>query len=165
MSVNIRHSISVIRQPMGSNLCWAAAIAMVQGSTRTARQVADAARAQGVPINADDSLSNQSPSGIRTLASAFGLQVADVRQTSVTAALLQRYMAPNRIAILGSFSYVGAAGAAALHAICGFSLVGGGGDANTRFGYADPYRRDTAEDILETLLDNFLTDPHYILHQ
>ena len=40
-----------------------------------------------------------------------------------------------------------------------------GGGENTRLGYVDPYTRGLAEETLNVLLDNFLTDPHYIFHR
>ncbi len=165
MPVNIRHPIVVIRQPQGSNLCWAAAIAMVLGDGTTAPQVVQRAISAGRTVNRDGSMPSLSPTNASFMALTFRLRMTDVSNTDLTVRLLTPLMRPGRIAILGSFSYPWASGQASLHAVCAFSLVGGGGDNDTRLGYADPYRQDTAERILSQLLDDFLTYPHYIFHR
>lgn len=165
MSVNIRHSVTPIRQPVGSSLCWAAAISMLLGDGLTVEQVVQQAVSAGRRVNQDGSLPDRSPEGIRWTAATFRLRCADVRNQELTVPLLAGFLRPGRIAILGSFSYVGSGGAATLHAICGYSLVGGGGGENTRLGYVDPFRRTMDDGILNELLDNLITDPHFIFHR
>ena len=163
MSVNIRHPITPIRQPSGSNLCWAAAIAMVQGGGRGVQSVVSAAQSRGAPLSPDGSLSNASPSAIQALAASLGMYARDVRSTSLTVPILTTAMQSRSAAILGQFAYPGAGGVATLHAVCAFSLVGGGQESNTRLGYVDPYRQGTAENTLQWVLDNFIIDPHFVI--
>lgn len=165
MSVNIRHPVTPIRQPVGSSVCWAAAIAMVLGGGLSVEQVVQQAVSAGRRVNPDGSLPDRSLEGVQWTAATFRLRCADVRNREITVPLLAGFLGPGNIAILGSFSYVGAGGAATLHAICAYSLVGGGGSGNTRLGYVDPFRRTLDDGILNELLDNFITDPHFIFHR
>ncbi len=164
MAVNIVHPIIPIRQPGNSSLCWAASIAMVLGGGATIESVRQTAVAAGRTLNPDGSMSIQNPNAVMMMAGTFRLHLRDVRMTDLTVTLLEGLMRAGRIAILGSFSYPGQA-SSTLHAICAFSLVGPGGGGNTRLGYVDPYRRDSASDFLDVLLDNFLTDPHFVFHR
>ncbi|MBI4528332.1 MAG: hypothetical protein HY695_31445 [Deltaproteobacteria bacterium] len=164
MSVNIRHPIAPIRQPGNSSLCWAASIAMVLGEGMTVEQVLQTARSTGRRLNQDGSMPDRSPQGAMWMAGIFHLRSDNVQDTDLTVSLLARLMRPGRIAILGGFSYPGGSDST-LHAVCAYSLVGEGAGENTRLGFVDPYTRGMSEEILNTLLDNFLTYPHYIFHR
>jgi hypothetical protein len=72
MPTVIRH-IDPVSQPQGSNLCWAAVIAMITGrhSSHVIDEITAEARARGVPLDSANRLDEST--GVPSLARAYGL--------------------------------------------------------------------------------------------
>jgi hypothetical protein len=161
--VNIRHGMRLIRQPIPSNICWAAAVAMTTGRGATIASVQTAATAAGVRINANGTLPLGDLGNTRTLAQAFRLQIADVRTTEVTLERVIAWLRRGRFAMLGGFNYPNR-GTALDHAVTFYGVRGDGTARHTNVLIADPQGGLFRDDW-----DNFeaqtMADPHFVLHK
>lgn len=163
-AINIRHGIHVIRQPIGSKVCWAAATAMTVGHTATIESVQTAAAAGHVRIHSDGSLPIGDLANVRRLAGCFsGLRVTDVRTTPVTLELMLQWLHCGRFAMLGGFNYPGGQPAND-HAVTFYGANGDGTARRTRISLADPYNGPFHDDF-EHFEEQIMADPHFIIHR
>ncbi len=160
--IHSRHGMHPIRQPRGSNLCWAAAVAMVKGEGATVATVRTRAAAHGVTMNANGSIPVGDEPNMRRLATAFQLQMSDVRTTPVTLATVQRVLGRGRVAMFGGFNYE-ASMTALDHAVTLYALIGDGTARHTRISLADPFR-SLFHDDWEHFEEQIMADPHFLLY-
>ncbi|RIK78664.1 MAG: hypothetical protein DCC68_14765 [Planctomycetota bacterium] len=162
-AILIRHGMHVIRQPRGSNLCWAASVAMVMGGSTTITIVRSQAEAAGVRLNANGSLPSGDLPNVQRLASHFRLHVADVRTTPVTLESIRGWLRPGRFAMLGGFNYSGSM-TALDHAVTFYAVEGDGTPRGTRVFLADPFNGLFRDDF-EHFEEEVMADPHFVLHK
>ena len=163
-AINIRHGIHVIRQPLGSRVCWAAATAMTVGHGATIASVQAEAAAGGVRLHTDGSLPIGDLANVQRLAARFrGLSVADVRTTPVTLELLLGWLRRGRFAMLGGFNYPGGQPAND-HAVTFYGARGDGTARHTQISLADPYN-GLFHDDFEHFEEQIMADPHFVLHR
>lgn len=162
-AVHIRHGMHLIRQPRGSNVCWAASVAMVLGGRATITTVRSQAAAAGVRINSNGSLPLGDLPNVRRLASHFRLAVADVRTTPVTLQTICGWLRRGRFAMFGGFNFTGSM-TAMDHAVTFYAAEGDGTDRGTRVFLADPISGLFRSDF-EHLDNEVIADPHFVLHR
>ena len=162
-AIHLRHGMHSIRQPRGSNVCWAASVAMVVGGSTTITIVRSQATAAGVRINTNGSLPLGDIANVRRLASAFRLQVADTRTTPVTLEMICAWLRRGRFAMLGGFNFSGSM-TAMDHAVTFYAAEGDGTARHTRIYLADPISGLFHTDF-EQLDNEVVADPHFVLHR
>ena len=162
--LQVQHAVNVIRQPRGSKVCWAAAVAMTVGGEESIASVQSKARSAGVRLHDDGSLPIGDLANVRRLAGQYrGLSVADVRTASVTVASLAGWLRRGRFALLGGFNYPGEPSAFD-HAVTFFAIQGDGTPRRTEVFLADPYN-DRFHDDFEHFEANVMADPHFVIHR
>ncbi|MEX2187894.1 MAG: hypothetical protein WD875_13905 [Pirellulales bacterium] len=161
--VHIRHGMHSIRQPRGSNVCWAASVAMVMGRSATIATVRAQAAAAGVRINGNGSLPLGDAANVRRLAGAFRLRVADVRTTPVTLDSTVGWLRRGRFVMLGGFNFSGSM-TAMDHAVTFYAAEGDGTQRHTRIFLADPIG-GLFHDDFEHFEEAVMADPHFVLHR
>jgi hypothetical protein len=161
--VNIRHGIRLIRQPIPSNVCWAAATAMTVGGSASIASVQSAATAANVRIQTNGSLPLRDLANTRTLAGAFRLQVVDVQSTPVTLENVLKWLRRGRFAMLGGFNYTSRT-TALDHAVTFYGARGDGSNRRTTVLIADP-QGGLFQDDWEHFEEQIMADPHFVMHK
>jgi hypothetical protein len=163
----VSHCPQLIRQ-RSTNDCWAAALAMTRwpigsttlSSTGQVRELADAAGVRTVM----GALPEGDVANMVALARATHSQLIDVRTTPLQLESLARYAAAYSIVIFGHFNYP-TQGPATLHAVLLYRIHGSSRTPErVALNFADPYTARTVEYTWENLHDQFMADPHFIMH-